>query len=94
MVVYAKDAPGQVILWPASGTPVLRFSFGKFRDLGSTGKQHNYVTDTTAENVWGKRISDASFTLYLFDKSKTRVGEGWISLSNVGAGQVVKFQTN
>ena len=94
IVVYAKDPPAQVIVWPASGTPVLRFSFGKFRDLGSTGKQHNYVTDTTAENVWGKKISDASFTLYLFDKSKTRVGEGWISLSNVGAGQLVKFQTN
>jgi hypothetical protein len=91
--LYSKEPPAQVIVWPASGTPVLRFSFGKFKELSSAGKQHNYLIDTTAENVWGKKISDASFTLYLFDKSNTRIGEGWISLSNVEAGQLVKFQT-
>ena len=40
-----------------------------------------------------KRISDATFFLYLFDKNKARIGEGWITLSNVGVGQSVKFQT-
>ena len=93
LALYAKDQPAQVLVWPATGTPVLRFSFGKFRELSSIGSLHNYLIDTTAENVWGKKISDATFTLYLFDKNKTRIGEGWITLSNVGIGQSVKFQT-
>jgi len=33
------------------------------------------------------------FNLYLFDASKARIGEGWISLNNVGIGQTVKFVT-
>jgi len=93
LALYAKDPPAQVLVWPATGTPVLRFSFGKFRELSSIGSLHNYLIDTTAENVWGKKISDATFTLYLFDKNKARIGEGWITLSNVGIGQSVKFQT-
>jgi hypothetical protein len=93
LTLFAKEPPAQVLVWPANGTPVVRFSFGKFRELSSIGNLHNYLIDTTAENVWSKRIPDATFTLYLFDKNKARIGEGWITLSNVGAGQSVKFQT-
>jgi PEGA domain len=91
---YAKDQPAQVIVWPESGTPVLRLSFSKFKEVGASGSQHNYTSDTTAENLWGKLISRADFSLYLFDKNKVRIGEGWISLSNVGVREVVKFQTS
>src|SRR5439155_14980930 len=93
VTLCAKDPPSQVLVWPATGTLVVRFSFGKFRELSSIGNLHNYLIDTAAENVWGKKISDATFTLYLFDKNKARIGEGWITLSNVAAGQSVKFQT-
>jgi hypothetical protein len=90
---YAKDQPAQVITWPESGTPVLRFSFGKFKEIGSLGNERTFMTDTTAENLWGKAISNASFSLYLFDKNKVRIGEGMINLSSVGVGESVKFQT-
>jgi hypothetical protein len=90
---YAKDQPAQVIMWPESGTPVLRFSFGKFKEVGSVGSERTFMTDTTAENLWGKVIPSASFSLYLFDKNKVRIGEGIISLSSVGAKETVKFQT-
>jgi len=90
---YAKDTPAQVIVWPESGTPVLRFSFGKFKEVGSIGSERTFMTDTTAENLWGKMISNASFSLYLFDKNKVRIGEGMINVSSVGVGQTVKFQT-
>ena len=93
ITLYGKEPPAQMLVWPPTGTPVLRFSFGKFKELSSIGNLHNYLIDTTAENVWGKKISDATFTLYLFDKNKARIGEGWITLSNVAAGQSVKFQT-
>lgn len=91
---HAKDQPAQVIVWPESGSPVLRLSFSRFKEVGASGSQHNYSSDTTAENLWGKPISRADFSLYLFDKNKVRIGEGWISLSNVGIREVVKFQTN
>ena len=90
---FAKDQPGQILTWPDSGTPVLRFTFGKFKEIGGVGTQNAYVTDTIAENLWSKSIPDATFSLYLFDKNKTRVGEGYITLSNVGPGQTVRFQT-
>jgi hypothetical protein len=91
--VYAKDPPVQVIVWPESGAQVLRFSFGKFKEVGSVGSERTYMIDTTVENLWQRAISNANFSLYLFDKNKIRIGEGTIALSSVGAGQTVKFQT-
>lgn len=38
-------------------------------------------------------ISSAQFSVYLFDKNKVRIGEDVISLSNLGPGETVKFQT-
>jgi len=89
----AKDQPVQIVAWPEQGTPVIRFSFGKFKEVGSLGNERTYVTDTTAENLWSKRIPDAAFTLYLFDKNKVRIGQAALSVTNVGPGETVKFQT-
>jgi hypothetical protein len=93
-LVNAKDPPPQIVDWPTSGKPILRFSFGKFKELSSTGKQHVYATDVTAENLWDKKISGAEFTLYIYDKAKVRIGEGWISIHDVGPARLVKFQTD
>jgi len=64
--IDAKETPPQVIVWPASGKPVLRFSFGKLKEISSSGQHHDYTTDVTDENVWNKEISRAEFTLYFF----------------------------
>ena len=93
LLAIAKEQPVQTLTWPEAGTPILRFTFGKFKEVGSLANQRSYVTDTTAENLWSKPIPDASFLLYLYDKNKTRIGEGYISVSNVGPGQVIRFQT-
>lgn len=90
--LLAKDVIFQTVNWPDSGPSILRFSFSKFKDIGGMGKEHTYVTDTTAENISAKAIGDASFSLYVFDKNKARIGEGYINLRNVGPGQTVKFQ--
>ena len=71
----------------------MRCSFGKFKEVSSAGKQHNYTTDVTAENLWNKKIPTVDFTLDVFDKAKVRVGDGWISISDLIAGGVVKFHT-
>jgi hypothetical protein len=89
----AKDAPLQVIDWPASGTPAVRFTFGKFKPLPGMGSLHGYVMDITAVNLSPRLIPGARFSIYLFDKDKVRVGEDVIALSNVGPGETVKFET-
>jgi hypothetical protein len=89
----AKDQPPQVVLWPDNGTATLKFSFGKFKEIGSSGSQRTYQTDTTAENLSEKLIPNTNLFMYLFDKNKVRVGEGWITLTNVGPHEIVKFQT-
>ncbi len=89
----AKEQPAQTMVWPETGTPVLRFTFGKFKQIGSRGAERTYDIDTTAENLSGKMIPNASFFLYLFAKNKVRIGEGWISLTNIAPGETVKFQT-
>jgi hypothetical protein len=93
-VVFAKEPPPQIMIWPPSGPSVVRFTFGRFKDVGSIGNQHSYLIDTSAENLWGKKITSAVFSLYLFDKDKARIGEGWISVSDLGPGQTAKFQTS
>jgi len=89
----AKDVPFQVIDWPATGTPVIRFSFGKFKSLPGMDNLHGYVMDTTAENLSQRPIPSARFAIYLFDKNKVRIGEDAIALTNVGPGETVKFET-
>lgn len=88
-----KDAPTQVINWPQTGSAVVRVTLGKFKEIGSVAGQRNYVIDTTAENLWNKKISHLGFNLYLYDKNKIRIGDGWITLDNVTPGQSIKFQT-
>ncbi len=91
--MLAKDAPLQTIDWPSTGTPAVRFTFGRFKPLPGMGSLHGYVMDTTAENLSPKRILQARFSVYLFDKNKARIGEDVIALSNVGPGETVKFET-
>lgn len=90
--IAAKEQPPQLLVWPDSGTALLRFSFGKMKEIASAGNRRSYTIDTTVQNLWGKVIPSASFSLYLFDKSKARIGEGYISMNNVDIGETVKFQ--
>lgn len=89
----AKDAPIATIDWPGSGTPVLRFTFSKFKLLPGMGNLHGYVMDTTAQNLSPSVIPNARFNVYLFDKNKARVGEDTIQVTNVGPGETIKFET-
>jgi hypothetical protein len=90
---FAKETPLAVIDWPSTGTPMVRFTFSKFKTLPGMGSLHGYVMDTTAQNLSARVIPSAQFSVYLFDKVKVRVGEDGISLRNVGPGETVRFQT-
>jgi hypothetical protein len=92
-LLSAKDQPFQIVSWPDSGQPVLRFTFSKFKEIGGgMGKERTYISEVQALNVSDKAISGASFSLYVFDKAKARIGEGYINVNNVSAGETVKFQ--
>src|SRR3974390_1992915 len=90
---FAKDPPAQVVVWPENGTPVLRFTFGKFKEVGSLGSERSYVTETMAENLWTKSIANANFALYLYEKNKGRIAEAPLTVSNLAPGETIKFQT-
>jgi hypothetical protein len=90
--MFAKDPPAQVMNWPENGATVVRFSFGRFHSVSSAGNRKFMLSDVVAQNLWSKPISRADFAVYLFDKNKARIGEGFLSLTNVGPGEVVKFQ--
>jgi hypothetical protein len=49
LLAVAKDQPFQVVSWPDSGPPVLRFTFSKFKDVaGGMGKERTYISDVQA----------------------------------------------
>jgi hypothetical protein len=93
MPAFAKETPLATIDWPSTGTPIVRLTFGKFKQLPGMGALHGYVMDTSAQNLSQKVIGSASFRVYLFDKDKARVGEDVISITNVGPGETIKFET-
>ena len=90
---WCKDPTPLSIVWPESGTPVLRLNFGKLRRSNSVAGQRSYTFEVVAENLWGKRIPKAEFSLHFYDKNQVRIGDGWISISNVDPGEVIKFQS-
>lgn len=89
----AKDVPPQVINWPPTGSTIIRISLGKSKEISSISSQRNYIIETTAENLWSKKISRIGFNLYIYDKNKVRIGDGWITVENIAPGQTVKFET-
>ncbi|HEY1660343.1 MAG TPA: PEGA domain-containing protein [Candidatus Sulfotelmatobacter sp.] len=89
----AKEQKFQVVSWPESGQPVLTFTFSRFKELGgASGKERTYTTDVTAKNLSSKRIAGAAFLLYVFDKDKARIGEGYMNVTDIAANETVKFQ--
>ena len=66
--VLAKDPPQQVIVWLPNGPSLLRFTFGKFKQVGSYSGQHNYVIDTVVENLWSRPFQNAGFRFMYLTK--------------------------
>jgi PEGA domain len=90
--LFAAEQP-QLVLWPNAEQPILRFTFGKFKDMGgSVGSQRPYAIDTIAENLSKKAIGSAHFVVYVFDKKQIRISDGWMDVTNLSPGQSVKFQ--
>ena len=90
-VVTAAAAADTVLTWPRDGKDaILRFTIGKLRQVSSASGQSDYLGEALAENLSAKTIPSASFYLYLLDKNGKRVGEGYLEVSNLDAGQKAK----
>src|SRR5579871_4224253 len=80
-----------VLTWPASGEgAMLRFTVGKLRQVNAASGQTDYLGEAVAENLTTKAIPSASFYLYLLDKNGNRVGEGYLEVTDLAAGQKAK----
>ena len=87
--LFAADT---VLTWPVNGKDTLvRFTVGKLRQVSSNAGQTDYLGEATAENLSSKTIPSASFYLYLLDKNGKRVGEGYLEITNLAAGQKAKI---
>ncbi len=89
-VAITAFAADTVLTWPTSGEPMLRFTIGKLRQISSSSGQSDYLGEALAETLGTKAIPSASFYLYLLDKNGKRVGEGYLEVTNLAAGQQAK----
>src|SRR3954471_21649130 len=86
-----KPEPTIVMLWPDSGAPTIKLTFGRFVQMGAYNGQLSLQSPVLVENVSGKRIPLASFTVYLLDNDKIRVGNGNLSFTDLEPGQQAKI---
>ena len=86
-----KPEPAIVMLWPDSASTTLKLTFGKFIQLAAYNGQLSLESPVLIENVSGKRIPLASFTVYLLDKDKVRIGNGNLSFTDLDPGQQEKL---
>lgn len=90
-IVLAKNEPAIVMMWPQD-KPALKLSFEKFRQTSTYAGQNTFISEVTVQNLTDKQIPRASFTVYFMDKSKVRIGEGLLQVSDLEAGQAAKIQ--
>jgi len=86
-----KPEPSIVMIWPSDASPTIKLTFGRFVQLAAYNGQLSLESQVLIENVSGKRIPLASFTVYLLDKDKVRVGNGNLNFADLEAGQQAKI---
>jgi hypothetical protein len=86
-----KPEPSIVMIWPDQTNPTLKITFERFAQLASYNGQLSLESHVMVENMSGKRIQLASFTVYLLDKNKVRIGNGSLNFSDLDPGQRAKL---
>jgi hypothetical protein len=86
-----KPEPAIVMLRPDQTNPTLKLTFENFVQLASYNGQLSLEAHVMVENTSAKRIPLASFTVYLLDKDKVRIGNGVLNVSDLDPGQQAKL---
>ena len=90
-VCLAKNDPGITLLWPVE-KPAIKLTFEKFHQQGSYAGQNSYISEVTVQNLTDKQIPRATFTVFLLDKSKVRIGQALLQVADLEGGQTAKLQ--
>ncbi len=77
------------LLWPPD-KPAIKLTFGKFQQVSMFAGQRTFVCDALVENLTGKAVPRASFTVYGNDKDNVRIGEGLLIVSDLNPQQQVE----
>jgi hypothetical protein len=91
LTCWAKNDPTIVLFWPDQSNPSLKLSFGRFNQLAVYNGQLSLESGVLIQNMTGKRIPQASFTVYMMDKNGVRVGNGTLSINDLEARQQAKI---
>jgi hypothetical protein len=86
-----KSQPPIEMFWPDQTNPTLKLTFEPFSQLATYNGQMSLGSHVLVENLSSKRIGQASFTVYLLDKDKVRVGNGMLSVSDLEGGQQARI---
>lgn len=78
--------------WPSQVKPTLKVTFNTFRQAGDYGGKRTLLSDVVVQNVSDKPIPHASFTVYLLDKEKVRIGNGVLVFDDLAPGESTKVQ--
>ncbi len=84
------EPPPIVMEWPDHANPTLRLTFEKFIQLAAYNGQLSLQTHVLIENLSAKRIPFASFTVYLLDKDKVRIGNNTLNITDLDPSQQAK----
>ena len=90
--LFGKDAPPIVMYWPSQEKPTLKVTFNTFRQVGDFGGKRTLLSDVIVQNVSDKPIPHASFTVYMLDKDKVRIGNGVLIFDDLTPGEATKVQ--
>ena len=89
-LLFAKEDPGIVMLWPGQDSPTLKLTFGRFRSVAAYEGKLTLVSDVVIENLSSKVMPQASFSVFLLDKDRVRIGNGLLVVNDLNAGESVK----
>jgi len=78
--------------WPNQEKPTLKVTFNTFRQVGDYGGKRTLLSDVVVQNVSDKPIPHASFTVYMLDKEKVRIGNGVLVFDDLTPGESTKVQ--
>jgi len=86
-----KPEPSIVMLWPDQANPTLKLTFARFTQMAAYNGQVSLQSNVLVENLSRKQIPQASFTVYLLDKNKVRIGNGTLNFADLDPGQQAKI---
>jgi hypothetical protein len=88
-MVLAKENT-VVMYWPTQDKAALKLTFAKFQLLATIAGQSTFASDVMVENLTDKAVPRIYFDVYVKDKANIRVGDGVLTVTNVGPSQQIK----